>query len=153
MVRLNALFPTAGTGTALQRGSETGASARGRLKAQKAVAKLEFVRQRLQRLKCGSFISEQPIEIRGMRKIDVPRVDDLRLAFVDLQGAELTVAAQALVNSGCCSLIKRASSNSAPISPAVWNQVMRRDWRSMAASSGVRRWDNTRLRMLTLLPM
>ena len=32
-----------------------------------------------------------------MRKIDVPRVDDLRLAFVDLQGAELTVAAQALV--------------------------------------------------------
>ena len=95
MVRLNALFPTAGTGTALQRGSETGASARGRLKAQKAVAKLEFVRQRLQRLKCRTFIGEQSIEIRGMRKIDVARVDDLRLALVDLQGAELTVAAQA----------------------------------------------------------
>lgn len=88
-----------------------------------------------------------------MRKINVARVDDLRLALADLQGAELTVAAQALVEQRLLFFINRASSNSAPISPAVWNQVMRRDWRSMAASSGVRRWDNTRLRMLTLLPM
>jgi hypothetical protein len=65
--------------------------------AQKAVAKLELVRQRLQRLERGAFIGEQAIEIRGMRKIDVARVDDLRLAVVDLQGAELTVAAQALI--------------------------------------------------------
>jgi hypothetical protein len=51
----------------------------------------------LQSLQSRPFICEQPVEIGGVRKIDFACVDNLRLTGVYLQGAELPVAAQTLI--------------------------------------------------------
>ncbi len=52
-----------------------------------------------------------------MRKIDVARVDDLRLAIVYLQGAELTVAAQALIEQAAVVLLSTAPPAAGPHFP------------------------------------
>ncbi len=115
-MRLHALLSTAGPGAAAQRGAKAGAAAAERFQTKQAITEALFVSEALQHLQRRSPVGEQAIEMLLVREINLTGIDTCGRSSA--AGAELLLRRSRLLNSGC-SLINRASSSSAPSSPAV----------------------------------
>lgn len=101
--------------------------------------KVLFISDGLQCLQSCAPIGKQAKQVGAREKsTSLAYTTSTRFSF-NCRAQSWRLRRNRLLNSGCCSLINRASRSRAPISPAVHIQLIRRDCRSMAASSGVRK--------------